>query len=342
MQGGGLSRPPTPESAVNAATPHLASAPAPGPAASAFAEDVLAGLAAPRKHLSAKYFYDSAGSALFEQITRLPEYYPTRTEFAILERDGAEIAALLAPGGALVEFGSGSTEKVRRLLPHLPGLGAYVPVDVSEEFLRSEAEELGRDFPHLRIEPAAADFTRPFALPDDLPEARMGFFPGSTIGNFEPETAATLLRHFARTLGAGASLIVGVDLVKDKAVLDAAYDDAAGVTAAFNLNLLRRINREVGADFDLDAFAHRAFFNEDLARIEMHLVSRRDQVVTVANVPFAFREGETIHTENSYKYTIPGFRALAARAGWEGRAVWTDPDGLFSVHALTTTTIRRH
>ncbi|MEH3146089.1 MAG: L-histidine N(alpha)-methyltransferase [Methylobacterium frigidaeris] len=303
---------------------------------------MLAGLAAPRKHLAAKYFYDSAGSALFERITQLPEYYPTRTELAILERDGPAIAALLPPGAALVEFGSGSTAKVRRLLPHLPDLGAYVPVDVSEEFLRSEAGELGRDFPRLRIEPAAADFTRPFALPDDLPEHRTGFFPGSTIGNFEPQAAGALLHHFARTLGAGASLIVGVDLVKDKAVLDAAYDDAAGVTAAFNLNLLRRINREVGADFDLDAFAHRAFFDPNLARIEMHLVSLRDQTVTVANVPFAFREGETIHTENSYKYTVAGFRALAAGAGWEGRAVWTDPDGLFSVHALTTTTIRRH
>ncbi|WP_407527688.1 L-histidine N(alpha)-methyltransferase [Methylobacterium oryzisoli] len=324
--------------------PHLSpAAPPADPQSRAFAEDVLAGLRAPRKHLAAKYFYDRQGSALFEAITQLPEYYPTRTEFGILERDGAAIAAEVAPGSALVEFGSGSTQKVRRLLPHLRDLAAYVPVDVSEEFLRSEARDLAADFPRLRVEPVAADFTQPFALPADLAGVpRAGFFPGSTIGNFEPDVAAGLLRQFAATLGAGARLIVGVDLVKDKAVLDAAYDDAAGVTAAFNLNLLTRINREIGADFDLDAFAHRAFFEPGRSRIEMHLVSRRAQTVTVAGVPIAFAAGETIHTENSYKYTAESFRALARSAGWEGRAVWTDPDRLFSVHALGLTSIRRH
>ncbi|BCM87309.1 L-histidine N(alpha)-methyltransferase [Methylobacterium indicum] len=329
---------------MNAPLPHLApSAPLADATDKGFLRDVLAGLSAPHKHLSAKYFYDRRGSELFEAITRLPEYYPTRTELAILDRYGPDIAAGLPPGAALVEFGSGSTTKVRRLLPHLADLSAYVPVDVSEEFLRSEAEELGRDFPRLRIEPVAADFTKPFPLPDDLAEApKAGFFPGSTIGNFEPDAAAGLLGSFARTLGAGATLIVGIDLVKEKAVLDAAYDDEAQVTAAFNLNLLTRINRELGADFDLDAFAHHAFFDENLGRIEMHLVSRRSQLVTVAGVPFHFASGETIHTENSYKYTVPGFRALARRAGWEHARVWTDEDGLFSVHALTASTIRRH
>ncbi|GJD48199.1 Histidine N-alpha-methyltransferase [Methylobacterium crusticola] len=329
---------------MNAPFPHLAPAAAPGePSDRSFAQDVLAGLSAPRKHLAAKYFYDQRGSALFEAITRQPEYYPTRTELAILDREGPAIAAALPANAALVEFGSGSTAKVRRLLPHLRGLAAYVPVDVSEEFLRSEAEALVRDRADLRVEPVAADFTRPFALPGDLADApRAGFFPGSTIGNFEPEAASTLLRGFARTLGPGAVLIVGVDLVKDKAVLDAAYNDAAGVTAAFNLNLLARINREVGADFDLDAFSHAAFFDENLGRIEMHLVSRRSQLVTVAGVPFGFSPGETIHTENSYKYTLPGFRALARGAGWESKAAWTDAAGLFSVHALSASTIRRH
>ncbi|GJE01001.1 L-histidine N(alpha)-methyltransferase [Methylobacterium isbiliense] len=329
---------------MTAPLPHLSPAtPLADPHSRVFAEDVLAGLRAPRKHLAAKYFYDRQGSALFEAITRLPEYYPTRTEFGILERDGPAIAAEVAPGSALVELGSGSTQKVRRLLPHLRDLAAYVPVDVSEEFLRSEAEDLRADFPHLRVEPVAADFTQPFALPEDLAGLpRAGFFPGSTIGNFEPQAAAALLRHVAATFGAGARLIVGVDLVKDKAVLDAAYDDAAGVTAAFNLNLLTRINREIGADFDLDAFAHQAFFDPDHSRIEMHLVSRRAQTVTVAGIPIAFASGETIHTENSYKYTVESFRALARSAGWEGRAVWTDPDRFFSVHALGLTSIRRH
>ena len=329
---------------MTAPLPHLSPAtPLADPHSRVFAEDVLAGLRAPRKHLAAKYFYDRQGSALFEAIARLPEYYPTRTEFGILERDGPAIAAEVAPGSALVELGSGSTQKVRRLLPHLRDLAAYVPVDVSEEFLRSEAEDLRADFPHLRVEPVAADFTQPFALPEDLAGLpRAGFFPGSTIGNFEPQAAAALLRHVAATFGAGARLIVGVDLVKDKAVLDAAYDDAAGVTAAFNLNLLTRINREIGADFDLDAFAHQAFFDPDHSRIEMHLVSRRAQTVTVAGIPIAFASGETIHTENSYKYTVESFRALARSAGWEGRAVWTDPDRLFSVHALGLTSIRRH
>ncbi|GJE83781.1 MULTISPECIES: L-histidine N(alpha)-methyltransferase [Methylorubrum] len=300
-----------------------------------FLADVWDGLGASPKALPAKYFYDAAGSALFEEITVLPEYYPTRTELGILDARGPAIAALLPEGAALVEFGSGSTAKLRRLLRHLPGLSAYLPVDVSGEFLREQAETLRGDFPGLAVEPVVADFTRPFALPPGYGDrALAGFFPGSTIGNFEPNEAARLLDVFGRILGTGATLVLGVDLVKDRAVLEAAYDDAAGVTAAFNLNLLHRINRELDGAIDPDSFAHRAVFNEAASRIEMHLVSRRAQTVRVAGRSFSFREGESIHTENSYKYTLDGFRALAARAGWASVEAWTDADGLFSVHAL--------
>ncbi|KQP73536.1 dimethylhistidine N-methyltransferase [Methylobacterium sp. Leaf113] len=300
-----------------------------------FLDDVLTGLSAPQKFLSAKYFYDAAGSDLFEAITRQPEYYPTRTELGILDAQGSAIAAALPERATLVEFGSGSTVKVRRLLVHRPDLAGYVPVDVSESFLRSEAEALAQDFPHLAITPVAADFTRAFSLPSGLAEGPVaGFFPGSTIGNFEPPQAARLLEHFGQVLGSGATLIIGVDLVKDRAVLEAAYDDVAGVTAAFNRNLLVRMKQELGADIDRDAFTHRAFFNADASRIEMHLVSRTAQTIQIADRRISFAEGETIHTENSYKYTIDRFRALAYEAGWEAGSVWTDPAALFSIHAL--------
>ncbi|MCJ2021106.1 L-histidine N(alpha)-methyltransferase [Methylobacterium sp. E-065] len=307
----------------------------PTPVAPAFLDDVREGLSRPQKALSPKYFYDAAGSDLFEKITRLPEYYPTRTEIGILDGRGPEIAALLPAGAALVEFGSGSTVKLRRLLRHLDKLAAYVPVDVSGEFLRAQAETLSADFPHLRVEPVVADFTRDFDLPESLAGLpRAGFFPGSTIGNFEPEEAEALLARFGRILGSGAHMIVGVDLVKDAGTLESAYDDAEGVTAAFNLNLLTRINRELGGGFDLDTFTHRAVFNPQASRIEMHLVARDAQDVAIGSDTFAFAAGETIHTESSYKYTVETFRALAERAGWRWIQVWTDADGLFSVHAL--------
>jgi dimethylhistidine N-methyltransferase len=300
-----------------------------------FLADVRAGLSAPRKTLSPKYFYDAAGSALFEAITALPEYYPTRTEVAILDRRGAEIAALLPRQAALVEFGSGSTAKLRRLLSHLPDLAAYVPVDVSGEFLGEQAATLKQDFPDLTVEPVVADFTKPFSLPGSIGSApRAGFFPGSTVGNFEPPEAEALLNGFGEILGPDALMILGVDLVKDTGRLEAAYDDAAGVTAAFNMNLLRRINHELGGDFDLATFHHRAVFNRELSRIEMHLVSLIAQTVRIGGDSFSFAEGETIHTESSYKYTLDSFRALAARAGWRSEMVWTDADALFSVHAL--------
>jgi dimethylhistidine N-methyltransferase len=304
-------------------------------AVSVFAADVTAGLGATPKRLPAKYFYDKAGSRLFEQITTLPEYYPTRTELTILEAKGHEMAALVPPGAGLVEFGSGPTVKARILLRARPELFAYVPVDISAEFLDEEATRLRHDFPDIAVLPIAADFTRPFDLPGALEQRpRVGFFPGSTIGNFEPREATAFLRNAAQILGSGATLIVGVDLVKDKKVLYDAYNDAAGVTAKFNLNLLARINRELGADFDLAHFEHHAIYNCELRRIEMHLASRKAHKVRVCGRSIEFRAGETIHTENSYKYTIDGFAALARGAGWSTRAVWTDERKYFSVHAL--------
>jgi len=304
------------------------------PQDSEFARDVIAGLSAKPKLLWAKYFYDDRGSELFEQITALPEYYPTRTELGILEARADDIARLIPAGAALVEFGSGSTAKARIVL-RAAQVFAYVPVDISAGFLASEAARLRRDLSHLRILPVAADFTKPFALPAAISgRPRVGFFPGSTIGNFEPTQAADFLRHAARLLGAGAHFIVGVDLVKDERVLHAAYNDAAGVTAAFNLNLLRRINNELGADFDLGCFRHKAFFNQAQHRIEMHLESRVAQSVLVCGRVIQFAAGETIHTESSYKYTVESFQALAAQAGWSPAAVWTDAKGYFSLHAL--------
>jgi L-histidine N-alpha-methyltransferase len=300
-----------------------------------FARDVVAGLTAPRKTLRPKYFYDEEGSRLFEEITQLREYYPTRTEIGILQDKGKEIAQLIPGGGALVEFGAGSSVKIRVVLDALDKLAVYVPVDISADFLSGQAEALQEDFPKLKVRPIAADFTKPFELP---PEARnrprIGFFPGSTIGNFDPPEAESFLRHAGRILGPGAQMIVGVDLVKSRDVLRAAYNDSEGVTAAFNLNLLRRINRELSGNFDLDNFEHRAVFNEDKSRIEMHLVSRGHQRLSVCGKKVEFSAGETIHTECSYKYTIGSFGDLAARAGWAGVESWTDKRDYFSVHVL--------
>lgn len=302
----------------------------------AFARDVLDGLTKPQKELSPKYFYDDTGSELFVEITRLPEYYPTRTELGILRDRAAEIAALIPPDAAIVEFGAGATTKIRLLLA-AHQVAAYVPVDISGDFIITQAEALQRDFLQLAVYPLAADFTKPFALPPavrDLP--KVGFFPGSTIGNFEPQEARRFLESARDILGRGARMIIGVDLEKDENVLVPAYDDAAGVTAKFNLNLLIRINRELGADFDLSAFAHRAIYNRDQHRIEMHLVSLRDQSVHLFGERIGFRAGESIHTENSYKYSLERFRALAQQAGWTPARCWTDADAMFSVHAIET------
>ena len=298
-----------------------------------FASDVVSGLSTPRKWLAPKYFYDERGSQLFEAITELKEYYPTRCELAILREHKADIARVFGPKTALIEFGTGSTRKVRILLDAATTVEAYVPVDISAEMLRQEARQLQHDWPRLRVLPVAADFTQPFRLPSAIVGlARAGFFPGSTVGNFEPQDAAAFLRHAGRMLGARATLVVGVDLVKDANILNSAYDDAAGVTAQFNLNLLARINRELSADFDVDAFSHRAFYNSERRRIEMHLVSGRRQTVNIAGHVIEFAAGETIHTENSYKYTIESFGLLAQSAGWTPIKAWTD--GYFSVHAL--------
>lgn len=302
-----------------------------------FLQDVIAGLSSTPKWMAAKHFYDTEGSRLFEKIMQLPEYYPTRSEMQTLRENAAAIAALIPEGAALVEFGAGSNVKIRLLLEAAPQIAAYVPVDISAEYLEEEAKALRRDFPRLKVLPLAADFTKRFELPLKVRSMpRVGFFPGSTIGNFEPLAAVSFLRNAARILGEGASLVIGVDLVKDEKILHAAYNDAEGVTAAFNLNLLARINRETGADFDLASFEHRAFFNTLRERIEMHLVSRKPQTVTIGARSFAFEAGETIHTENSYKYTREGFRDLARQAGWIEHVLWIDPAGNFSVRALKT------
>ncbi len=311
-------------------------------AATAFAADVLEGLAATPKQLPAKYFYDEAGSRLFERITELPEYYPTRTELRILESSAASIARLTDPGAALIEFGSGSTAKARLLLRHMASVRAYVPVDISAEFVNGEAARLQADFPALEVLPVAADFTGAFELPAAVKAGpRLGFFPGSTIGNLEPHEVTGFLRRAKRVLGQGAAFVVGVDLVKDPEVLYAAYNDSQGVTAQFNRNLLVRVNRELGADFDVSAFEHHAFYHRELRRIEMHLASLRRQKVRILGKCFDFRAGETIHTENSYKYSVESFAALARGAGWSIGADWTDPERYFSVQALVPEAVGR-
>jgi dimethylhistidine N-methyltransferase len=300
----------------------------------AFAGDVLDGLAQHPKRLAPKYFYDAAGSELFEQITLLPEYYPTRTELGILRDRGREISAIVPKGAALVEFGAGATTKVRLLLNEC-ALSAYVPVDISGDFLKGQAEALRRDFPGLDVYPVTADFTAPFALPEAIAAMpKVGFFPGSTLGNFEPHEACAFLRSAGDILGQGALMVIGVDLEKDERVLYEAYNDAAGVTARFNLNVLHRINRELGGNFDLSAFTHRAIYNRERHRIEMHLISRKAQSVRVLARSFSFRAGESIHTECSYKYSLDRFTALARGSGWKPLKSWTDAAGMFSVHAL--------
>jgi dimethylhistidine N-methyltransferase len=300
----------------------------------AFAGDVIDDLSQHPKRLSPKYFYDATGSELFEQITLLPEYYPTRTELGILRDRAGEIAAIIPEGAALVEFGAGATTKVRLLLEQC-AFGAYVPVDISGDFLKAQADTLRKDFPALSVYPVAADFTAPFALPDAVKAMpKVGFFPGSTLGNFEPHEACAFLRSAGEILGKDARMVIGVDLEKDERVLYDAYNDAAGVTARFNLNVMVRINRELGGNFDTNAFMHRAIYNRDRHRIEMHLISKKAQTVRVLGRSFSFRAGETIHTENSYKYSLERFKALAQGSGWTPRESWTDPDGMFSVHAL--------
>jgi dimethylhistidine N-methyltransferase len=302
-----------------------------------FRAEVLRGLRAPKKELPCKYFYDETGSALFEQITELEEYYPTRTELGIMEQHAAEMAGLLGPRCLLVEYGSGSSLKTRRLLDQLRDPVGYVPIDVSGEYLLQSAQALGEEYPDVEVLPLCADFTRPLHLPASRKAAsrRVVYFPGSTLGNFTPEGALALLRRTAALCGPGGGLLLGVDLQKHPAVIEAAYNDRQGVTAAFNRNLLVRINRELGADFDIEQFAHRAFYNSAQGRIEMHLISRCDQVVRVGGVPFAFAKGESIHTENSYKYTLPTLVELAWAGGFATQRVWADEQQYFGVAYFT-------
>jgi dimethylhistidine N-methyltransferase len=300
-----------------------------------FAQDAIAGLTRTPKRLSPKYFYDEEGSRLFARITEQPEYYLTRAELSILNANAAAMTALFPPDTVLVEFGIGLTAKGRVLLEAAQRLGAYVPVDIAPEVLAQQALEIGRDFPGLPVFPVTADFTQLFELPVEVHDKpRVGFFPGSTIGNFEPHEACAFLQRAARVLGPGALLIIGYDLVKDSKILNAAYNDAAGVTRAFNLNILRRINRELGANFVLPCFEHHAFFNREQKRIEMHLASLKRQKVRVDGETIDFRAGETIHTENSYKYSTVAMTALARGAGWNPVANWTDEENLFAVQAL--------
>lgn len=300
-----------------------------------FRGEVLDGLAASPKRLPPKYFYDAEGSRLFDAICGLEEYYPTRTETALLAARADEIAGLVGANTCLVEFGSGSSVKTRILLDALPSPAAYIPVDISRSHLLASARALAAAYPDVPVTPVCADYTGPFDLPDAARgKTHTGFFPGSSIGNFRPADAVAFLRQAAEGLGRGSGMIVGVDLKKDAAILHAAYDDSLGVTAAFNRNLLVRINRELRGDADIKGFAHEARYNAERGCIEMHLVSRRDQTVTVAGHAFDFTAGESIHTEDSFKYTVPEFQALATQAGWTPAHAWTDPDELFSVHYL--------
>jgi dimethylhistidine N-methyltransferase len=287
------------------------------------------------KRLPCKYFYDAAGSALFEKICELPEYYQTRTELALLAESADEMAQVMGANIELIEFGAGALTKVRLLLDALESPLAYIPIDISGDYLTKVCAALDRDYPTLRLHPVIADFTRPFVLPSPLlePVRRVGFFPGSTIGNFTREEAVAFLKTTSGILK-GGGLLIGADLIKDPAVLHAAYNDAAGVTSEFNKNLLARANRELDAEFDLDAFSHYAVYNPMAARIEMYLLSASQQRVRVGDIFVDFAEGEAIHTEDSHKYTIESFRALAWEAGFVPRQVWCDENHLFSVHWL--------
>lgn len=309
------------------------------PEAGSFLESVLAGLSRPQKTLSPKYFYDARGCELFDTICGLPEYYPTRTEMAMMEARAPEIAAHLGPDSILIEYGSGTSRKTRVLIAALDP-AVYMPIDIAGEQLRVSAMQLAEAFPKLEIVAVCADYSQPLRLPEIesmSARRRVIYFPGSTIGNFTVPEALAFLRNARALAGADGAMLVGVDLKKDHALLHAAYNDAQGVTAEFNCNLLARINRELGADFDLPAFRHHAFYNAGAGRIEMHLVSLAAQRVTLGGRIFDFRPGETIHTENSCKYSVGEFQQLAQAAGFEPAACWTDPQQWFAVHLLTVT-----
>lgn len=299
--------------------------------------EILAGLSRDPKQLPPKYFYDKVGAELFDAITETPEYYPTRTEQTIMLDRAQEIANLVGPQASLIEFGSGSGLKTRILLENLHELAAYVPVDISRKQLLDVAREFSSDYPNIEVLPVCADFTKPFDLPSPkvAPLKNVVFFPGSTIGNFLPDHALELLKAMARIACKGGALIIGVDLKKDEKILELAYNDKAGITAEFNRNMLVRMNRELQADFDLEQFKHEAIYNADKGRIEMHLVSEMEQTVSVAGKQISFDEGESIHTENSHKFSLEEFALVSSEAGFQVERVWTDPERLFSVQYLT-------
>ncbi len=309
------------------------------PAIEDFRESVVAGLSRSPRELACKFFYDPTGMELFHKICNTDEYYVTRTELALLRQIGPEVAALAGPDTAVVEFGAGSDLKVRLLLDALERPAQYVPIDIAREPLRDATEAIARDYPAMRVGAICADFTTLAALPEeamrDVKGRRLGFFPGSTIGNFTRSDAADFMALIRSVMGPGGALLIGVDLKKDEARLNAAYNDAAGYTAAFNLNLLHRMKRELGAELDPDAFEHVAFYNDAEGRVEMHLRSLKAQTIRIGSDSFDLAAGEQVHSENSHKYGIEEFTAVAQRAGFESAAVWTDPDNLFSIHYLT-------
>jgi len=300
-------------------------------------DELVEGLSQPQKMISPKYFYDEAGSRLFEQITELPEYYLTDAELEIMRTHVDDMAALIGKQASLIEFGSGSSLKTRILLEHIDELAAYVPVDISAEHLYASAQKIRREFPGLDVRPVVADFTRPFALPTPavMPVKNVVYFPGSTIGNFEEAEAMELLRVMYAEAGAGGALLIGLDLQKDPAIIDQAYNDSKGVTAEFNLNVLRHLNASHSAEFDVDAFEHRAEYDEDEGRVVLELVSQKDQTFAIGSKEFDIADGETIVTEYSHKYTLEGFARMAHDAGFEVEKVWTDPKQLFSVQYCT-------
>jgi dimethylhistidine N-methyltransferase len=301
-----------------------------------FAEAVLTGLSQNIRNIPCWFLYDQRGSRLFEEITQLEEYYPTRTEIGLLNAHGSEIAELAGAGCAVVEFGSGSSRKTHILLDHMKKAAAYVPIDIDDAAINEAIARLERQFPNLPLHPVHADFSQGIKLPQEIADApKLGFFPGSTIGNFAQDDAAKFLADAASLLGEGSNLLIGADLQKDLDILLPAYDDAKGVTAQFTLNLIHRINRELSGTLDVERFEHRAIYNDQLGRIEIYIESLIDQDAEILGRRFSFAEGERIHIENSHKYTLPQFRDLARNAGWETDQVWSDADELFSLHFLS-------
>jgi L-histidine N-alpha-methyltransferase len=299
--------------------------------------EIVDGLSAQPKRISPKYFYDARGSQLFDEITRLPEYYLTNTELGIMRDNIDEIVAMVGKQASLIEFGSGSSIKTRVLLEHLSELAAYVPVDISEEHLHASADSIRDEFPHIDVLPVVADFTRQFRLPVPMvmPVRNVVYFPGSTIGNFERDVAMDLLHVMHHEAGRNGALLIGVDLQKDPHIIENAYNDSAGVTAEFNLNMLQHLNRDYGANFDVDEFAHSANYDPDEGRVVVELVSRKDQTIELGDREFDIADGEAILTEYSHKYTLDGFETMAAAAGFSVEKVWTDKDKLFSVQFLS-------